>query len=411
MKPDSGMTLIENGLSTAYERQALGGPMGGEAAMEAFHRLTQDPGLNRPYWSDRYGCPAVTVHNGRFTVEKGVRTPIRESLPVWHVIQNMGVVTPVLLAANANALPKDAWKLLDQAVVMAYRQPLTLWSDMMSRVRYGGFNGMNFLTLEYEAMSDPGEAVVSMEGMGQGRADRANFDLRSMPLPITHCDFHFSARRLAISANRGVPFSTSMAEAATRRVAETVEKTAIGVQAGLTFGTETAGSGAHTGTSTVWGATGYPYIQTKNNFTAPTANGWVPNTAYNEVGAATQQLRDAAISGRFMLYYSPAWGEYMDRVFSTDGGNHPGETLRTMLLKRSAIEDVKELTQFGSGFKLLLVRMTNDVLQAVDGVGISTMQWPTEGGNIVNYRVWCIQAPRFMRDYNDKCGVLYGTTS
>jgi hypothetical protein len=57
-----------------------------------------------------------------------------------------------------------------------------------------------------------------------------------------------------------------MAEAAGRRVAEMVEKTLIGVETGMTYGTRSGDSTtAHTGTSTVYGYTNFPYRVTKTN--------------------------------------------------------------------------------------------------------------------------------------------------
>ena len=79
-------------------------------------------------------------------------------------------------------------------------------------------------------MSDPGGALVDMDAMTEGKTDSPLFKLRAIPLPITHGDFWFSERRLEVSRN-STALDTTMAEAVSRRIAETVEATTIGTQA------------------------------------------------------------------------------------------------------------------------------------------------------------------------------------
>src|SRR5690606_24326448 len=101
------------------------------------------------------------------------------------------------------SLRKDEWIQLDQVVLRAARARLRAWSDLASANTFGGFNGMAKLILEHETMSDPGEASVDFDGLTDGRTDAPKFQLEGLPLPITHSDFWFSSRRLAVSRNTG----------------------------------------------------------------------------------------------------------------------------------------------------------------------------------------------------------------
>jgi hypothetical protein len=65
----------------------------------------------------------------------------------------------------------------------------------------------------------------------------------------------------------------------------------------------------------------------------------------------------------------------------------------------------------GNPFTLLLVQMTPDVAQAVNGMDITTLQWETVGGMEINFKVMCIQVPRLRADAYGNCGILQGTTS
>jgi hypothetical protein len=329
---------------------------------------------------------------------------------------------PAWLTANVSSLRKEAWIELDRVVILAARQRLKAYADLEAKNSYGGFNGMSKMTLEHEAMSDPGEAVVDMDGLSEGRNDTMLFKLRSLPLPITHSDFRVSERRLAITRGSGTPFDTTMAEACSRRVAEMLEKTVIGISggfSGLAYGGVTTGPTQHDtatytsalGASTVYGYTTFPMRLTKNNFTAPTAGGWVPDTTRNEVLAALDQLYAQFFYGPFHLYFSIDWTQYMERVYAVSGGNNNNETLRSMLLKTQGISGVDRLDFLTSTFTILLVQETADVARAVNGMDITTVQWPVMGGMDHRFKIMTIKVPQLRGDYSGRTGILHGTTT
>lgn len=209
-----------------------------------------DPGYLRPYVEED-GNKYVTINRDQI-------------VPVSQLITN-GLSTPVLNATLA--LRKDEWLQMDRVVLTAARQRLRAWGDLSSRNSFGGFNGMNKMILEHETMSDPGEALVDMDGLTEGRTDAPKFQLEGLPLPITHSNFWFSSRRLAISRQGGMPLDTSMGEAAGRRVAETIEQTLIGTLSGVTYGTAADYGNA----PTVYGYTNHPDRVTKTDLTASSA--------------------------------------------------------------------------------------------------------------------------------------------
>lgn len=380
-----------------------------EGGVTRNYRVINNPGIRRPYFN-KWGRPAVTINTGRWTVERGQRVPIRESRQIIDLL-NQGVIDPVFLQANATAMRKDQWIEMDRVVLLAYRQRLKAWEDLRRANTFGGFNAMARLTLEYEAMSDPGNAVVDMDALTDGRTDSPLFKLRSLPLPITHSDFWFSERRLEVSGNQGTPFDSTMAEACARRIGEQVEKTTIGVSSGMTYGTQASTFQPHDGTSTVYGYTNYPNRTTKTDFTAPTAGGWVANTLHDEVLAALELLYAKGLYGPFTMYYSVDWSKYMNRVFSLSGGNNASETTISMLKKIPDLTDVRRLDFLTDTFTILLVQMTSDVARAINGMEITTVQWPSQGGMRLNFKVMTIQVPQIRSDYTGACGVLHGTTS
>jgi hypothetical protein len=219
-----------------------------------------DPGLLRPYL-DKKGRPSVTVNTGRFD-DKGA--PVFEQKLVSELVAN----GHVNLTANAATLRKDEWLMLDKAVVKAARYRMRAWADLAGANSFGGFDGMAKIMLEHETMSDPGEAVVDFDALTPGRTDAPQYKLEGLPLPLTHADFYFSSRRLAISRNTGTPLDTSMAEACGRRVAEMIEQTTIGTIQGPQYGIST-GYGQ---TPKVYGYTNHPQRVTKTDLTTPTGS-------------------------------------------------------------------------------------------------------------------------------------------
>jgi hypothetical protein len=405
-------------------------PLGAYGRVDPYSRedmsVINNPMIRRPYLNSR-DEPCVTVNEldkrGRvkYTTEKGVRYPILRQQRIIDLMQR-GHMDPVWMTANANSMRKDDWVYLDTEILKVQRSILTAWNDLASKNTIGGFNAMAKATFEYEAMSDPGFALIDMDAISEGQNDYPLFKLRSIPLPITHSDFFFSQRRLAISGN-STRLDTTMGEAAARRIAESVEDITIGLETGMSYGYNSTGRNAHDitapddghgavlGGSKIYGYLNYPHRLTKTNFTAPTAAGWTGETLYNEVLAAVQQLRLQNFSGPFQVYYSRDWFPYINRNFSVSGGNNAGETVLTMLGKVPSISGVKELERLTSTFTLIIVQMTKDTAAAIDGMDTTTVQWPTKGGMQQNFKVMAIKVPLIRSDYKGQCGILHGTTA
>lgn len=372
-----------------------------------------DPNLLRPF-IDTDGKRKVIVNTGRVIFNK--KTQRQE--PVYNKVllkdlNNQGIHLPV---HNATSLRKEEWIHFDQVVVRAARKRLRAWSDLASQSSFSGFNGMGKMILEHETMSDPGVAITDMDGLGVGRTDSPKFQLEGLPLPITHSNFWFSQRRLATSRNTQTPLDSSMAEAAARRVSESVEKTLIGVQTGLTYGGNSTQVGGYGRTSSVYGYTNFPNRLTKTNMTAPTGSN--PEVTVSEVLAARDSLFNNNFYGPFMLYHSTDWDKYLDNDYQrlVSGGNSVGGsmTLRNRLRMIEDIQDVRRLDFLNSAtnpFTMIMVQMTTDVARAVEGLQITTIQWESQGGMMLNFKVMCIMVPQLRADFNGNCGIMHMTTS
>lgn len=364
-----------------------------------------DAGLMRPYFGDD-GRPRVVVNTGRqFRDANGQMRPLYQEMLVNDLMQS-GIHSPVF---NATALRKEEWIHLDTVVLRAARQRLRAWADLSAANTYGGFDGMSKMILEHETMSDPGSAVVDMDGMTEGRNDSPKFQLEGLPLPITHSDFYIPERKLAVSRNTGTPLDTTMAEAAGRRVAETIEQTLIGTITGVTYGGNSTQVGGYGRTSSVYGYTNYPDRITYTSMTVPTGSN--PEVTVSEVLHLRSLLYSDKMYGPYMIYHSTDWDRWLDNDYARLGGNNANMTLRDRLRRIEGIQDVRRLDYLTSTYTMLIVQMTPDVCRAVNGMDITTVQWESLGGMRKNFKVMCIQVPQLRSDYNGNCGIVHATTA
>lgn len=418
-----------------------------------------DPGMLRPYTEDDprsplYGQRCVHIRTGKMVTNtryqagngQPMTLPEKKSVPVrW--LQRQGVNHQVWNAATA--LRKEEWILLDTQVLRAARYRLRAYADAAKANSFGGFNGMTKMILEHEVMSDPGQAIVDMTGLTPGRRDAPSFQLRGLPLPITHVDFDVDSRFLGISRNSGTPFDTSMGEASGRRVAEAVEKTTIGVQTGVVYGGASTYVGGYDITSQVFGYVNYPQRQTKTGLYRPTGNGrsgtgWVPADTLFDVLACIDQIRLQKFYGPWIIYHSNDWDQYLDRDYFTTTGTGGIQGLATQTLRQRLVA-IGEGDGVGDGEKVIMgvrrldflfastpsattgpggenlngtypftfifVQMTPDVMRAINGMDITTIQWEEKGGMLICFKVMCIQVPNPRSDKYGNCGILQATAT
>jgi uncharacterized linocin/CFP29 family protein len=295
---------------------------------------------------------------------------------------------------NAPAtLRKDQWMQMDEAVLRAARPMLRVWGDIVGAgLTYNIPNGMSVTVLQHQTMTDAGNATLSMDGLRQAERDRPQFDIGNLPLPIVHGDFHFSLREIAVSQGQGMPLDTTMVEQTTRKCVEQIEKLTLGTTSSYTYGG-----------GTVYGLTNFPARLTKT-LTNPTAVGWTPETLNNEVLDMIQAAQDVYFNGPYMVWYSPAWTKYLYADYSAA---YPGVTTMDRLRRNDDVR-IWRKADYLSGYRILLVQMTSDVIQAVTGMRLRTLQWDSHGGMQKNFKVMGIMVPRLRSNSDGNTGIVDG---
>jgi len=312
-------------------------------------------------------------------------------------INDKGTIKNVCVGNATTTLRQYDWKQIDSAIVKAAQPRLKAVADLRSRgLTYTIPNGMSKTVLQTETQSDINPAQITMDAVHVGPNDRPVFETTNLPLPIIHYDFSFSARQIQASRNGGSPLDTTTAELAGRKVAEAAEQLLLGKWTPADY---------KYGGGTITGYTNFGDVMTKT-ITSPATSGWTGSTLVTEVLAARQQSFAAYHYGPFVLYTSPNWDQYLDTDYSSSKGDN---TVRERVAKISGIQDVMTL-DYLTGYEMLLVQTTSDVVRLVEGMDITTVQWETNGGFTINYKVMAIIVPQLRSDINDRTGIVYCST-
>lgn len=334
-----------------------------------------DVGVLRPYVDDSGECCCTVNVNGKPTV--------------------------VRVNNDNAALPHEAWKMIDTAVMRAARPRLKFVADLRAAgLTRNIANAMGKTSLLLQRMTDPGSAVVGMDPVEDGETnDRPEFDEVIVPLPIIHSDFSYSARELEISRYGDVSLDVTKAEASARRVAEEAEKLALGLS---TYNAYKHGGG------TIYGLVNYTSALTKT-ITSPAATAWTPEDTVDEVLEMIQQSIDANHYGPWMLYFSKAWTKYLSMDYvAANAGTTSTITLRERLLKCEGVSGVSTL-DYLTGYYCALVEMNSDVVQEAVGFDPITVQWQEKGGLKLCFKVMAMLVPLFKADIAGNTGIVIGS--
>lgn len=395
-----------------YVQDGVGhGPIG--AAFNVTNRLAGgfDPGMLRPFIetdpnSPDVGRPCAQLRVGSvYNARTGKHQPRYEKRQIRHW-QEMGINSPVW---NATTLSRDDWIEIDAAIVRATRQPLSAWSDLLAANRRT-FDAWGRMTLEYTARADSGEVVKSMDATDPGRADVGLSIIRSVPLPVIHGDWDFPKRLL--DQNGGQPggnLDTEQVEQVTRRGWEMVERTLIGTETGVTWGGRSTGPWPHTGNSTEYGYTNFPYRVTKTDLTTPT--GTNPEAIVQDVMEMIETMNGNGYFGPFVLYHSTPYSIYLNSDYFRSGSTSAVRTVRERVMEIDGITDIRRLNYLTSGYQLVLVDLGTGQFQAIDGMRPTAVMWEERGGLLKKGLVMMIQVPFLRAPYNGTAALVHGTTS
>ena len=311
-----------------------------------------------------------------------------------------GSVASILLANKFNVgslrsnatLRKDEWVNFDDRLIEEVTLRMTGVNDLMSRgLRYDIPNGMGSTTVEWETVDETREAEVNMDGINRAQSDRVDFVLHSLPLPIIHRDFYINSRVLEASRTRGEALDTTNMRLAARKVSERVEQILFN---GITNYNFAGGQ--------IFGYTTFP---DRNTVTLGTS--WLNSGIDGEaILAQVLDMIGAAHGDRMFgpyLMYVPTlyWIKLLE-----DFKANSDKSIITRLLEIPTLDDIK-VADFLTNDNVLLIQMTADVVDMVVGMQPTTVQWETNGGFLLNFKVLTIMIPRLKQTDALRSGIVH----
>ncbi len=278
-----------------------------------------------------------------------------------------------------DVLRKDEWSQLDTALIEVARQRLPLVTALVDAgLSFNIGNGLGTTILEWEQVSDMDPADVSMSGVTRGEQDTLEFTLQSMPLPIIHKDFTINIRKLEASRTLGQPLDTAQAELAGRLVAEATEAMVID------------GHATRVGAAQIFGLDTVP-----NSNAITMTNLWDTTTTPAEylidVLASVAALETDFMFGPYVLVVNYTTWNRMQNDYDVSGSSLLSTAER--LVRTESLSRIIPSTNVDANTAYMF-QTTRDVIDEVIGMQPTTVQWETQGGMQMHFKVMSIMIPR-----------------
>lgn len=289
------------------------------------------------------------------------------------------------LSANA-LLSKDEWIFFDQQLVEVARETLVGIADLRSTpslVRPLG--GLGTLTVEWEKLSDMTAANIGMSPRTAGEKDTSTYTLTGVPVPVIWKDFEIEMRRSEASRRRGDSLDTTQIMTSTKLVAEKLEDVLFN------------GSSVKSDSRVIYGYTTHPDINTGS---AAGDFGTISNI-YPTISSMVTALEADHYNGPYILYVATTQYGEMRQIY-TDGS--PETAMSRVMRGFPQIRAIRRSERLAAG-SLVMVQMTNDVVQLGLAEDVRVVQWSEYGGFTEQFKVMTAQVPIIKSDANGQSGI------
>jgi uncharacterized linocin/CFP29 family protein len=304
------------------------------------------------------------------------------------------------IMANAS-LRKDEWIDLEDQVIEAARERLTITTDFQEAGLTYNVGGLGTLVSEWETASEITDAEITMDGETMTPKDRQQFGLTGVPIPIIMKDFTIGERMLLASRQRGASLDVTTGVEAARSVARRTEAMMI-------YGGNIGTTKSATSTYEIYGLTTFP---TRETYTmSDWADGTVtPQTIFAEILAMISKMETQQRAfGPFTLYIP---GNFLSR-FREDFKANGDKTLMERVMDEPAIKAVRVSDAFAAGFTgALLLDMQRRYMDIGVASDITTVQWQSGSGFTNNFKTYAAWAPRLKADFDGRCGILHASAA
>ncbi len=284
--------------------------------------------------------------------------------------------------------------LVDKAVVNVGLERLTIAADIMAAgLTFPLTDPLSVTQIEWERVGRAGFAQRTMSPSARGENQLPDRDVARLPVYLTTDDFSLGIRTLKMSQRVGQPLDTTLIQQATRNVNEAIEDSVInGVDfkvAGMpVYGLLTA-PGANTHTIAVsW------HTATGDQIRA-------------DIMAMVALSRAQKKYGPFNIYVNSNVMDALTKDYKANGNQSIIARLREIEAGGRPVE-IKG-ADLVPDKKVIMVQMTSDVIEIVDGLRPTTFPWTSIDGFTLYWLVMAIMIPRVRTDFNGSSGITIGT--
>jgi len=275
------------------------------------------------------------------------------------------------LAANAT-LRKDEWEQIDTRVNDVMRERLTIVDDLRGRGLVTSVSLGTILRVT-ERFSDMDAAQISFDGDTAPQGDRPSYARDTIAVPVIAKDFRINWRQLEASRTRGEPLDVSGAALAARKVRDALQDLFVNgldnTPAGGTIpGLTTAANRQTVSLSVTWDASGADII--------------------GDVLRMLEAAYAVNLFGPFNLYVPKNYWATLQEDYSTQKGD------RTFIERITSFQDIDAVRPLDSlaDDNVLLVQMTEDVIDLTEAQMVTTVQWE-KNPFVQNFRVLTVAGP------------------
>lgn len=292
-------------------------------------------------------------------------------------------------------LRKDEWETLTDRVLTAAKQRTNMLEHLRSRSLVIAQN-IGTIVSQWNKSSEMTEAEQSISGQATGGRDRVDFMLDGVTVPITFKEFQIGMRELDAARLMGNGIETITAVEAAQVVAEKIESVIVdGSTLKLSSATQTYGYTNHpqrkTDTAANYGGGDWGTI----SLIVPTVAGMI--------GAISTSAN--RYHGPYGLYVAPVQFNQASTEFFSDGS---GESALDRIKRMPQIDAVYPNDTLADG-EVLLVQLTEDVVDYVEEMPITVVEWASPEGSVSHFKVMFAGAPRVKADYDDRTGIVHAT--
>lgn len=293
-----------------------------------------------------------------------------------------------------DTLRHEEWKVFDDALIQESTIRLVGVGDLIA----GGLvrpvaNSLGKMVFGYEQETQFDAATTSLDGRSRTADDRTEFQLKQLPLPITHKDFNLNLRQLSASREKGEALDTTSVRQSGRVVAERLEYMLY--RGGPTFGG-----------MAIYGYTTHP---DRNTHAFDGTKSWddatkVGSSYVTDVLTMIGLAQADGFYGPYTIYVPTAAGVNLSNDYSAVTSNT--QTIKERLLKIEGITAIRVADQMPAA-NVVMKQDTIDVAAWVQGEPLQTVQWDEDGGFDINFKAWAIGVPLIRSTAAGKSGVVH----